>query len=272
MTYRNILVHVDAGRSAAARIDLAFAIAARDEGFVIGAHPTVPEFLPAYFEAGPEIMQLQQNLADEETVKSRALFEACAAKAGCPNEWRALSGPARTALAIEGRYADLVVVGQDDPENGATTTPADLAADLIFSTGRPVLMVPYIGAQGAVGRRVLIAWSETREGARAVADAMPFLTRAEAVTVLTVSREAEVPDPAARLCEALVRRGVQATPDHVVGSGLDPAELLLSRAADISADLIVMGAYGHARLRQQILGGVTQTLLEHATVPVLMSH
>lgn len=139
-----------------------------------------------------------------------------------------------------------------------------------------MLIVPYAGRFDNVGRRIVIAWSSTREAARAVSDAMPFLESADLVNVLTIDPR-EGPDghgelPGADIAVHLARHGVKAQIERTVSAGLPVGEVLLSRIADLGADLLVMGAYGHSRVRELLLGGATRSVLRSMTLPVLMSH
>ena len=140
----------------------------------------------------------------------------------------------------------------------------------------PVLVVPYAGRYETVGRRVLIGWSATREAARAVSDAMPLLAAAEIVTVLTIDAregtDAHGELPGADISLHLARHGVKAEIERTVSAGIPAGDVLLSRAADLGADLLVIGAYGHSRVRELLLGGVTRSILQSMTLPVLMSH
>ncbi len=169
---------------------------------------------------------------------------------------------------------DLVVLGQTS--NDYRLPGGFRPADVIVGTGRPVLVVPYAGEFGAIGRRVLIAWDGSREAARALHDALPLIAKAEAAVVVGVSMreaQAERAHPSLdRVVRHLVRHGIPARLEEVVGSDLPVTELLLSRAADIDADLIVAGAYHHSQFREALIGGVSRGLLDHATVPLLMSH
>jgi nucleotide-binding universal stress UspA family protein len=137
-------------------------------------------------------------------------------------------------------------------------------------------VVPYIGIKTAPGKHAIVAWNGSREAARAVNDALPILRGADQVEVMCANPDrGELGDadlPGADLCLHLARHGVKAEAQTLVASDLEIGDLLLSRAADHGADLIVMGAYGHARWREVVLGGVTRQLLEQMTVPVLMSH
>jgi len=151
---------------------------------------------------------------------------------------------------------------------------AFLPEELALGVGRPVLVVPRYGTFETVGQRVLIAWNGSREATRAVNDAIPILKMATKVTVLSVDPEGE-PDrrlPGADLALHLARHGIAAEAESTQALDIGVGDVLLSRAADLGADLIVMGAYGHSRLREMMLGGATRHLLQHMTVPVLMSH
>jgi nucleotide-binding universal stress UspA family protein len=232
--------------------------------------------MPTYVEAhiSPEILEIQKNRLLDEANEVKALFEERLGNAGIAGEWRLGEGPAHEVVATSGRYADLVVVGQDNPDEWAFGNVPDLAVELVFAVGRPVLVVPYIGAPATLGERIMVAWDGSREATRAVNDALPLLERAKHVTVLAINptgrRDGDI--PSADICLHLARHGVEAEAAHVESGEIGVGDMLLSRAADDGADMIVMGAYGHSRLREMALGGVTRNLLAHMTVPVLMSH
>ena len=145
-----------------------------------------------------------------------------------------------------------------------------------MAAGRPVLIVPYAGAFETVGKRALIAWDGTREANRALNDALPLLADAETVSVVFVgSRERDLEQHRAALGRAvhhLRQHGIEADPEETLRGDLAVSDILLSRAADLAADLIVAGGYHHSQLREALLGGVSRELLDHMTVPVLMSH
>jgi nucleotide-binding universal stress UspA family protein len=169
---------------------------------------------------------------------------------------------------------DLVVLGQSS--NGYRLPGGFRPEDVIVGSGRPVLVVPYAGEFGAIGRRVLVAWDGSREAARALHDALPLMAKAEAAIVIGVSMreaQAERAHPSLdRIVRHLVRHGIPARLEETVGSDVPIADLLLSRASDFDADLIVAGAYHHSRFREALIGGVSRGLLDHTTVPLLMSH
>ena len=179
------------------------------------------------------------------------------------------------ALATHARYADLAILGQVDREDPATG-PHYLPEQVILGCGRPALMIPYIGAPATLGERVVIAWDASREAARAVNDALPLLERAGTVSLVTVNPSSRPfglgGEPGTDIDLHLARHGITVEVRRIEAQGIDIANALLSELASQSADLLVMGAYGHSRLREFMLGGVTRTILADMTVPVLMSH
>ncbi len=177
-------------------------------------------------------------------------------------------------VTLHARYADLAVLGQHDPDGPDSRRGVVEAA--LFGAGRPVLVVPYAGRFPGAGRRVLVAWNASREAARAVNDALPILEQAEAVTVLAVNPRQGIGGhgeaPAADIALHLARHGVKATAEQVAAPAVGDAEALLNAVAERGADLLVMGGYGHSRLCEMALGGVTRTVLRSMTAPVLLSH
>jgi nucleotide-binding universal stress UspA family protein len=185
--------------------------------------------------------------------------------------WHLFGAGGSEDLIALSRTADLVVFGQTAPDYRLPTGFGP--EDIVRASGRPMLMVPYAGEFATIGKRVLIAWDGTREAARALHDALPLMAGAEAVTVMTVlANEEEDSSGLDRLIRHLHRHGIAATREAAVRGDLPVADLLLSRAADIEADLLVAGAYHHSQLREAIVGGVSRELLDHMTLPVLMSH
>jgi nucleotide-binding universal stress UspA family protein len=180
------------------------------------------------------------------------------------------------AVPRAGRCADLIVAGQDNPADPESYVGDFFPENLITSCGRPGLVVPYASNERSTGGRVLVAWDGSREATRAVHDALPFMRTAKCTTILTVnglqeSERARI--PGADIATVLARHGVRLElADVETGPGGEVGEVLLSQVADSGADLLVMGAYGHARWRELVMGGATRTILHSMTVPVLMSH
>jgi nucleotide-binding universal stress UspA family protein len=177
-----------------------------------------------------------------------------------------------TVLEQHARYADLTIFARSDEDS----FEAEMAETVLFGSGRPVLVVPPKFPKPFLADHVLIGWNGEREASRAVADALPFLYHAKAVQVLTVATEAGDVEAcqldAEDLARYLARHGVNVSAKTVVARGAAPEDLLLNVAADAGADLLVIGGYGHGRFREFVLGGVTHSLLRHATLPVMMSH
>jgi nucleotide-binding universal stress UspA family protein len=191
------------------------------------------------------------------------------------SEWRCQEGYAEAVVALNARYADLTVVGQNDPGQ-QSRLPSDLPESVALATGRGTLVVPFIGAPKTIGDKVLLCWNASREAARAAAEALPLLRSASAVTVLIVEPKSSSvghgAEPGADVAAWLSRHGVRVLVQRDVAVDGDVGSVILSRAMDHGCDLIVMGIYGHSRLREWVLGGASRTLLASMTLPVLMAH
>ena len=189
-------------------------------------------------------------------------------------DWHLFGAGESAELVTLATAVDLVICGQTSPDYRLPT--GFHPADIVLACGRPMLVVPYAGDFAAVGRRVLVGWDGTREASRALHDALPLLAKADAVTVITVrTREAafEHDGPLlGRVVRHLQRHGIAARSEETLRGDLPISDVLLSRAADLDADLIVAGAYHRGQLREALFGGVSRDLLDHMTVPVLMSH
>jgi nucleotide-binding universal stress UspA family protein len=281
MRLKDILVHLDATAQASARLRLAADLARRHEAHLTGLY-VVDVVLPALAAAdasgGVAIADLLETMREEALARAagvEAAFRERLRLDGLAGEWRLVEGAAPEQVALQARYADLLVLGQQDPGGGQPAAGATIEQAL-FSSGRPVLVVPHAGCPEAVGHTVLIGWNASREAARAVHDALPLIAGAGSVTVLAVNPRQGLSghgeEPGSDLARHLARHGLAVTVEHTVAPDIDDGEAILNRAAELSADLLVVGAYGHSRLREMALGGVTRTLLRQMTVPVLMAH
>jgi nucleotide-binding universal stress UspA family protein len=196
--------------------------------------------------------------------------------AGIDGEWHVLPDGDSAELIELAKSMDLTIMGQRPPTSRSDGAARFRPDDIVIATGRPILVIPYAGTFETVGKRILIAWDGTREANRALNDALPLLTNAEAVTVMFVGaneRDLDQHRPALeRIVGHLQRHGINTIPGETLRSGLAISDILLSRAADLAADLIVTGGYHHSPLREALIGGVSRDLLDHMTVPVLMSH
>lgn len=297
---RQILVHVDDEVLAREALHLGVAIA-QAFGAQVAALLALPRLATgAYISA--EAAALAQQLGQAHLATRRAAAEALAAEiaapAGCAIDLRIAEAEPVEALQAQARTADLLILSQQPPAGGGGLS-AGQAARLVMRAAAPVLYVPHIGwgrdgARGAsqpVLQRALVAWSDKRESARALRDALPLLARARQVELASFASDEHSASGAARagldaVAAHLARHGVAARVSVLQGSepsltdrlrsgwipDVSVAEALLSHAADLQADFIVMGGYGHSRLWEFVLGGVTRTMLASLTVPVLMSH
>ncbi|NBB83217.1 MAG: universal stress protein [Alphaproteobacteria bacterium] len=276
MALKNLMVAVDGGKSTAARLDYALRLAAKHDAHLTGVFAQTPPAVPGYVMAQipPEARQVHDEAAAELEAGLRATFEEAMRKAGLEDrsEWRSFKGSPTSVASMQARYCDLMVIGQTDPDAERNTAPEPDA--MVLMSGRPVLITPYAFTIGEIGRRIVVAWNASRESARAVADAMPILEAAEHVTVLAVNpdpwRVGEA--PGADIAAHLARHGIDAEAAHIRSDHVEPGDALLSRIADLDADMLVMGGYGRTRLRELVLGGVTRKVLQQMTVPVVMSH
>ncbi len=280
MEYKTIMVHLDAHPRRQARLEIALKLAAKTGGHLIGLFSVnllvTPRNVDGQWSAG--LMAAVREQMAAACSQAQAEFQAvCAGYPDVRTEWREDAGGALEAATLSAGYADLVIAGQDqrdaeiDPRVGA-----HFAEDLVLAVPRPVLLIPYTGRFDSLGVRVLLAWNSSPQALHAATGAMPLLTGAKEVSVMVFDpekdKEGHGEEPGADISLFLARHGVKASVSSQRSIDGDVGCAILSRAADMSADLIVMGAYGHSRTRERILGGATRTIFESMTVPVLMSH
>ena len=223
----------------------------------------------------PRLIESLRKENEEAAKASMARFDELAKRAGVSAEVKALDASFVGASDSFGKIArrfDLAVVGQAEPNKVA---PEELIAEAaLFESGRPLVVVPYIQRAGLKLDRVLVCWDGSRNAARAIADALPFLARAKTVDIVIVAGEPGKGDEidGADMAQHLARHGLVVEVRRLLSRDMDVANTLLSYAADSSADFIVMGGYGHSRVREFILGGATRGILTAMTVPTLLSH
>lgn len=279
MSYKSILVHLDTSKAVHSRLDLALSLATQFEAHLTGFFTVfTPEPGSFYVLAGNAefYVEQRQRRAEKQGALER-LFRAELLRAKVQGDWQSSAEYANEVVPQAARIADLAIVGQYDRDDPDAFVAEQFIESTVLSAGRPVLVVPYAGRFDAIGSHVMIAWDGSREATRALHDALPFLIRAKRVTVLTV--DALRSDPAASripgtdIAAIVSRYGANVVTEEVEGAKGEPiGEQLLSRAADLGVDLIVMGCYGHSRWRELVLGGATRSILKAMTVPVLMSH
>ncbi|WP_244851464.1 universal stress protein [Caballeronia sp. SL2Y3] len=279
MSYKTILVHLDTSVRAHPRLESALALARHFDAYVIG--------LFAVFEPPPRVFTVMAGTADyyaqhaalrrEQRAAIERLFHAELTRAGVSGEWIASDERATVCVPHYARCVDLVVASQDDPNDPDSYVGDHFPETLVMSAGRPVLLIPYTGFFATIGTHAMVAWDGSREATRAVHDALPLLKAAERVTVATIDTASDHAQEerihGADIAACIARHGVSVeVSSNKAPSDMQAGEMLLSRAADIGADLVVMGGYGHARWQELVLGGATRTFLASMTVPVLMSH
>jgi len=233
--------------------------------------PSVSALLPDAF-----VQERLRESGEAQQAAEERFRASCAAAGVAACEWRAPAGNAAHALVLNSRGGDLAILGQPDPGTADFAFATTLANAAVLSSGRPVLVIPYVGAERAIGKTVMVALDDGRESARALADALPLLKKAAKVLLLSFADDDDATlDHAQTRSLAtgfLAGHGIAAEVHHLDLPDIGIGEMLLSQAADLGVDLLVMGGYGHTRLHERVLGGVTRTMLQSMTVPVLMSH
>ncbi|WP_157264376.1 universal stress protein [Azohydromonas aeria] len=265
----SILVHVDASQRSRMRLDVARQLARRLGAAVTALYACAPQPAPRpsrFFAEGAVLMP--EATAFDERCREQAHNLVEAGRDGVHTVWAELPhGCAITKhFATRAWLHDLVVLGQRDEADLAAGVPADFVESIVIEGARPVLVVPSGGEFGDVGRRVLIAWKPSREAARALTAALPLLQPGASVHVAAWGC-----DPV-QVRPLLLHHGIEAEYLHEKAACAPVGEALLSLSADLGADLLVMGCYGHARMRELMLGGATHTVLKSMTLPVLMAH
>lgn len=282
MAYKTILVSLNDIERAEAVLAVAGRIAKAQEAHIEGMFviPALRVYPVVTLHVPPEYFESQRKLFQQQADSVRETFEAFLEREGLEGNWLQVNSPSpliADSVIEHGRRADLIVASQP-PKEDISEIEADFAERLVLESGRPVLFVPRLGEFETVGEVVVAGWNATREATRAIHDALPILARAKDVRLAWIdpeeTAEGEEPGdlPGAELAEALARHGVPASVDTLVSGGLDAGEVLLNHVADTGADMLVMGGWGHSRLREYVFGGATQHVMDHMTVPVLFSH
>lgn len=280
MAYRTILVYFGNERHAKQTLHLAVAMARRCDAHLVGLY-VIPEVRlegAVAIQIPATVLEALKDQDRQAGARIKALFDEEVAGGSFVAEWRCVEadGPDRVASVLENaRMADLVVLSQADKELDGREY-REFPDRLIMESGRPVLVAPLAGDFPNAGDVVMVAWDGGRESARATFDALPLLAAARQVFVHTVARAEhggkQVLLPGAELSTSLARHGVTVEAGHSVNAGVSVGDELLARASDRGCTLMVMGGYGHSRLSEVVLGGTTRYMLDHMTMPVLLSH
>ena len=280
MNFKTILVHLDHSQRSPVRAALAARWARAHVSHLVGLVPTglYDGVIPADAIAtgmGSYIAESADYLRRRAEGIAREFREHVAGPEPLSYEVRLADGTTVDAVVRHSRASDLVVLGQNEDPGTPDTTVRALAEQVLTALGRPVLIVPSVGAFDAMPGNVVVAWDGSREAAVALQAALPALRRAARVTLVSLRHPRDEDDAQQLLLPEithyLLRHGVQAGTEMQV-TGIDIADALLSRLCDLGADLLVMGGYSHSRLRERVLGGVTRQILAQMTVPVLLAH
>jgi nucleotide-binding universal stress UspA family protein len=277
MALKDLMLVADNSDETEATFDYAAALAGDHDAHLIVLYP-IPVLPPAMYmgiEYSTDWLATVSDNIRREAAICRERLEARAKTIGISIEWRSDEGEPSRVAAEFSRYVDLTLMTQ----NGSGHDREDmrtLSEYFILESGRPVIQVPYIGAPAKPPRHIIVGWDGSRTATRALHDALPLLSTAEQVELLSI-RGDNHPDDAGEIAAIdisahLARHGVNVETRVLVAEHIEPADLLLSHLSDCGAEMVVMGAYGHSRLRELVLGGMTRGILRSMTVPVLLSH
>jgi nucleotide-binding universal stress UspA family protein len=274
---KDILVNLSVGPARDVAADFSASVASIFDAHLTGVAFNYDPIIPIgeMYGIASEVIQSQQIENEKAAKVAAAKLDDAARRAAVSAQAHVLGAPVTGApnlFAHIARRFDLSIVDQPEPDKPVLDRLIVEAA--LFDSGRPVLVIPYIQRAGLKLDRVMVCWDGSRSAARAVGDAMPFIVRAKTAEIVIVATEPAKSDemPGADIAHHLARHGAKAEIDRIVSTEIDVASTILSHAADVSADLLVMGGYGHSRLREFVLGGATRGILGAMTVPTLMSH
>lgn len=273
---KSMLLHLDASANSAVRLELGRRLAQAHAAQLDVLYAVLPALLQYPFaftgDAQAVTLLMKYEAAQRELAKAAFEHERSRGDQSCAVTWSETSDEPVHAFIHQAWASDLLLLAQHDPTPKAYSgVPPDFTTAVLLGSGKPGLVMPYIGGGATLGDNVLVAWKPTAESARAVTAALPILQRARQVHVAFWDEAGGTPSPLA--IEAyLHRHGIAATLHRAGRPTRDLGELLLSKAADLQADLLVMGCYGHGRAREWVLGGVTRTVLNSMTLPVLFAH
>lgn len=277
MSLKNIAVFLDEPPAGSVRAGYAVRLALRYRAHLVGIFVTPSEWPHASYLRGHDaIAQMieEQRAKEARTVASASgRFESVAEQEGISFEFRTIrpSDIADDAL-FHSLHADIVMVGHPKPGGLPEYQSAE---SMLLATGVPVLIVPDRWNAGTIAENILVAWNATREARRAITDAMPLLQKARTVSVIVVNAHTNArhgQEPGADVALYLSRHGVNVTVERVRSDGRPVAQAIMDYALLARSDLLVLGAYSHARSREALFGGVTRSLLKSAAIPLFIAH
>ena len=273
MTVKDVLVHVDNSECCKQRVFDAMALAKLNDAHLSAVYTYQTVIVPTLHTgigAAHIFTELEMHNQDR-AQEAKELFNQWTQSWRSKTSWVTHYGDPGSVIASHAAHHDIVVMSQHyDP--GDESVSGKNVDKVVIECGRPVLVIPRIGAKDNIGKRILIAWNGSREAVRAVHDALPFLIEAEAVELVTINESKEIDIPSIDIVEHLSRHGVNIEGGNVDTKSSHIGEAILYLAQNFASDLIVMGAYGHSRFREYLLGGATRHVLEKTNIPILMSH
>lgn len=275
MSYKSMTVCLDNSAGSSRLLEFALTLAAQNNAHLTGLHLTyAPIILSDPYAVWEPMMLEWEESAQAKQAQAREKFISEAAKAGVNADFSAYRSTDLHAVIAHARASDITIVGQRNQGDSEGDLGSNFPISFVLKLGRPVLFFPYNGEVSTKFNTIIVAWDGGREATRAMADAMPFLKQAQQVKVLSISEHADEDHdfPDIDIAAYLAKHGVKVDIEKNENVNVAPAEWLLTRAANHGADMLVMGAYGHNRLTELILGGVTRTVMRKMTLPVLMSH
>jgi nucleotide-binding universal stress UspA family protein len=268
---QSILVHVDASASSAARLQFARTLGGQLGAAVTALYAVTPVYVEmALNVAAGGVSDALLAIDEQRLAAARRQVADASAGPGVQIEWQQAREAPEYAFIQQALFADLLVLGQHDRDQRDAGVPPDFVPSVLIASGKPALVVPYIGAP-AILDTVFVAWKQTPQAAHALTAALPLL---RAATAVHIGIDADLADDSKAALQAFLRRHgvVDAQLHTLIADAPQAGELMLSMAADVNADLMVMGCYGHSRARELVLGGASRTVLGSMTLPVLMAH
>ena len=270
MSIKDIIVYVDNDKDCDTRLETASGLCKAFEAQLTGLYLLQKISVPAYAGAYMPVEVFEAN--DEETIKLRnkaeAVFNSKSESVNIISHFNAVEGDVSTALNQFSRYADLLIVPQRKSDR-FDFNPYYQLSDVLLGAACPVLLLPDNSSSELPPETALLAWDGKRECARALTVAMPMLSKVKKIDVVSINTEDE---GAREIAQHIARHGIEAKVHLVKDCQLEIGSILLDQAASLDSQMIIMGAYGHSRIRELMLGGTTRYILEHVTLPVLLSH
>ncbi|SAI70491.1 Universal stress protein family [Bordetella ansorpii] len=274
---KRIVVHIDKDPACQGRVENALALARMHGAQVLGAYVNEPLFVYGYGESvlSPGLMELERGLRTDNRRRCEENFRRWTASSGVPAAWQEFDGRLEDKLPPYVRCSDLLVLSQADPKGHQSLIESHQLESVIMTAGRPIVALPYIGGKLERIDNLLVCWNGSREAARAVADAAPFLAKAQEIRVLLLDRDTDLaPGEAMNGLDGYLRAHGYVEARLVSGTsrGIGMGNAIVNAATDSGSDLVVMGFYGHSRAREWMLGGASREMLASMTVPVMFSH